>query len=69
MSRSGEMRVDLRWAIGLLFLIDGFILVYQGIASGSLVLGINVNLWWGLVMLIFGAVMAAMGRTRDDRGR
>ena len=62
------MRVDLRWAIGLLFLIDGSILVYQGIAAGAPVLGINVNLWWGLVMLIFGAAMAALGHTRGDRG-
>jgi hypothetical protein len=25
-------------------------------------LGININLWWGLVMLIFGALMLALGR-------
>jgi len=25
-------------------------------------LGINVNLWWGMVMLIFGVVMFFLGR-------
>ena len=63
------MTVDLRWAIGLLFLIDGAILIFQGVAAGSTVLGLNVNLWWGAVMLVFGAAMAALGHTRGDRGR
>ena len=62
------MGVDLRWAIGLLFLLDGAILIFQGVTAGPAVLGINVNLWWGAVMLVFGAAMAALGHTRARSG-
>jgi uncharacterized membrane protein YfcA len=37
-----------------------------GAASGSAIyqrsLGINVNLYWGLVLLAFGIIMALLGR-------
>lgn len=55
------MGIDLRYPIGILFLIFGLLLVPYGLFGGnaddSRSLGINVNLWWGLVMLLFGAVM------------
>ena len=44
-------------AIGLLFTICGAILMLTGLVQHVLVLGINVNLWWGLVLLIFGLLM------------
>jgi hypothetical protein len=56
------MRVDLRQLIGLLFLALGAIVLVQGVVVGSRVLGINVNFWWGVVMLAFGGVMTLMGR-------
>ena len=55
------MRLDLRLPIGLLFSIFGVILVVYGFMSDPAIyqrsLGINVNLWWGLVLLAFGLVM------------
>ena len=55
------MGIDLRYPIGLLFLIFGLLLVLYGLFSGSAAysrsLGIDVNLWWGLIMLVFGALM------------
>jgi hypothetical protein len=55
------MRLDLRWAIGGMFTIFGAILVVYGVLSNPAIyersLGINVNLWWGLVLLVFGLVM------------
>ena len=55
------MGIDLRYPIGLLFAVFGLLLVLYGILGGtadySRSLGINVNLWWGLIMLIFGGLM------------
>src|SRR3954453_1666237 len=54
-------RFDIRRIIGYLFTLYGAILVVTGIAGSSLVKnkadGVNVNLWTGLGMLIFAAVM------------
>lgn len=55
------MRPDVRFPIGGMFSIIGAILTIYGIASNPAIyeksLGINVNLWWGLVLLVFGLVM------------
>ena len=55
------MRLDLRLPIGLMFTIFGAILVWYGVTSDPAIyersLGVNVNLWWGLVLLAFGLVM------------
>ena len=56
--------MDLRLPIGGLFSIFGFILSVYGIAGPSDIygpsLGININLLWGAVMLIFGITMAGL---------
>lgn len=58
------MKLDLRLPIGLMFAIFGAILTVYGIASDHAIydrsLGINVNLWWGLVLLAFGLVMLVL---------
>jgi len=58
------MRLDVRWPIGGMFSIFGAILTVYGIVSNRAMyeksLGINVNLWWGLVLLAFGLVMLAL---------
>ena len=52
------MNLDLRLPIGLMFTIDGVLLVGFGLVSDQAIyarsLGANVNLWWGLVLLAFG---------------
>jgi len=57
--------MDLRLPIGGLFGIFGLILTVFGIAGPKAIytqsLGIDVNLWWGIVMLAFGAVMGGLG--------
>ena len=57
------MSLDLRLPIGLMFTIIGTLLTGFGLISGDAIyarsLGINVNLWWGLVLLAFGLVMLA----------
>jgi len=55
------MNLDLRLPIGLMFSLFGVMLSAYGLASDKAIyarsLGINVNLWWGLVLLVFGLVM------------
>jgi hypothetical protein len=54
------MTFDLRLPIGLLFAVFGVILAVDGLVAHSLVLDINVNLWWGVVMIVFGAAMLGL---------
>lgn len=60
------MGLDIRVPIGLLFSILGGLLVLFGAVSNKAMydksLGININLWWGLVMLAFGVLMIWFGR-------
>jgi hypothetical protein len=62
------MRLDVRFPIGLLFTIFGLILAAFGLFSNTALyarsLGININLEWGVVMLIFGIIMLLMSRYR-----
>jgi len=55
------MRLDLRIPIGLLFALLGLLLSLYGLVSDralyAVSLGVNVNGWWGLVMLAFGSAM------------
>jgi hypothetical protein len=55
------MTLDLRLPIGLMFAIFGVMLVIYGLVSDTAIyarsLGINVNLWWGVVLLAFGLTM------------
>lgn len=60
------MQLDIRLPIGLMFTLLGGLLALFGLigdkSSWQNSLGINVNLWWGLVMLVFGVVMFLLGR-------
>ena len=56
------MNFDLRLPIGILFSIYGLLLIGFGLFGGDKTiydrsLGININLGWGVVMLVFGALM------------
>jgi hypothetical protein len=58
------MRFDLRLPIGQMFSIVGVLLTGYGLVSDRAIyqrsLGINVNLWWGLVLVVFGVVMLGL---------
>jgi hypothetical protein len=59
------MHLDLRLPIGLMFSAFGLMLIGYGLVTDHAMyarsLGINVNLWWGLVLLAFGLVMLFFG--------
>jgi hypothetical protein len=57
------MGLDIRWPIGLMFSLIGVILVIYGLLTGSNTevyrrsLDLNVNLYWGLLLVVFGGAM------------
>ena len=54
--------LDIRLPIGALFAFLGAILTaYGAIARPQTSVGINIDLWWGAVMLVFGLVLLAFG--------
>jgi hypothetical protein len=65
------MKLDLRLPIGMMFSIIGVLLAVFGFASDPAIyqrsLGINVNLWWGLVLVVFGLVMLWLVRRDTAR--
>jgi hypothetical protein len=65
------MGLDIRLPIGALFAIIGVLLTGYGLASDRAIyrrsFGINVNLWWGLVLVAFGAWMLALARRARRR--
>jgi hypothetical protein len=58
------MNLDLRLPIGLMFTIDGVLLIGYGLVSDPAIyarsLGANVNLGWGAVLLVFGLGMLVL---------
>jgi hypothetical protein len=60
------MGIDIRLPVGILFLLLGLILVVYGIVGDPSMyqqsLDININLYWGIVLCIFGAFMLLLGR-------
>ena len=67
------MALDLRIPMGLMFTLAGLILTLFGLTTNgdtalyARSLGINANLWWGLVLLAFGLTMFLLGRRTQKR--
>jgi len=58
--------LDIRLPIGAFFALIGLVLSGYGLLGDKAIyqqsLGINVNLEWGVVLLVFGLIMAFLGR-------
>jgi hypothetical protein len=67
------MGLDIRLPMGLMFTIIGVLLLGYGLVSDKTIyarsLGINVNVWWGLVMLAFGVLMLVLSRLGNSAMR
>ncbi len=66
------MTLDLRVPIGMMFGIAGAMLAVYGMFSDPAMyhtsLGINVNLWWGLVLVLFAfAMLGSAWLSRSSR--
>ncbi len=61
------MGLDIRVPLGLIFLMTGGMMSLYGLFTRNSAIyeksmGVNLNLGWGLIMLVFGAVMFFFGR-------
>ncbi len=66
------MTLDLRIPLGLMFLIVGAMLsIFGFVTRGSDIYarsaGMDINLIWGLIMLVFGVIMFLLGRYSDKK--
>jgi hypothetical protein len=67
------MFYDPRILLGMMFTLIGTILTALGLSTRTNAdvyaksLGINANLWWGLVLLVFGIVTLTLGRRAQAR--
>ncbi len=66
------MGLDIRWPIGLMFTVIGALLtVYGALKSAASTIPVagtdhNINLIWGIVLLVFGALML-LGAVRGGK--
>ena len=62
------MGLDIRWPIGIMFSLIGALLVITGLINGAdaRALNINIDLIWGVVLLVFGALML-LGASRGKK--
>ncbi len=67
------MGLDIKVPIGLMFTIMGLLLTIFGLATAGNAemyersLGININLWTGLAMLLIGIVMLATSKLKPAK--
>ena len=68
-----EGELDLRLPMGLLFSVLGTVLAIYGLFADTAIykrsLGVNINLGWVVVMLLFGLLMLLLywiGRPKKD---
>ena len=72
------MNIDLRIPMGMMFTLIGAVLMAFGLSTKTNAalyapsMGIDVNLWWGVVLLVFGLILVTLGRrgqTQIERER
>ncbi|MGH9598270.1 MAG: hypothetical protein ACRD27_00285 [Terracidiphilus sp.] len=67
------MNLDLRIPMGMMFTLIGAVLMAFGLSSrgnGAVYapsMGIDANLWWGVVLLVFGLILVPLGRRGQMR--
>jgi len=66
------MGLDIRLPIGIIFTLYGAILIIDGAVADPAIfvnsLGVNIDVWWGAAMLLFGVFMGALAIRASRRG-
>jgi len=65
------MGLDIRWPIGLMFTLIGVLLIGYGAvhSADSMRLDMNINLIWGIVLLVFGVLMLLGAMRGGKKGK
>jgi hypothetical protein len=67
------MGLDIRLPIGIIFTIYGLILLVYGALTDPAIfqrsLGVNIDLWWGAAMLVFGFFMGGLALRASRRSQ
>ena len=67
------MGLDIRLPIGIIFTVYGLILIVFGLLTNPAIfersLSINIDLWWGGAMLVFGLCMGGLALRASRRNR
>lgn len=69
------MQLDIRLPMGLLFALEGFIILLYGLFSNPSIYvkseNMNINLWWGLVITVFGLflLLLAWNKMRHEKSK
>lgn len=67
------MGLDIRIPIGAMFALLGALLTVYGLMSDPVIyqrsLGMNVNLWWGIILLVFGIIMLLLAKMAAGKGK
>jgi len=67
------MGLDIRWPIGIIFTIYGTLLLVFGVLADPTIfgrsLGVNIDIWWGGAMLVFGLFMGALALRASRQSR
>ncbi len=65
------MGLDIRLPIGIIFTTYGVILILYGLVADPAIFvssdGVNIDLWWGLAMLVFGLLMGVLAFRASPR--
>ncbi len=65
--------MDLRLPIGIFFVLVGLIMVGYGVVSPHdiphITEKVNINLYWGIVLLVFGAPMTLFGWKAEAKAK
>jgi hypothetical protein len=67
------MGLDIRLPIGIIFTVYGAMLMVFGALTDPVIfqrsLGVNIDLWWGTAMLVFGLFMGALAFRASRRSQ
>jgi multisubunit Na+/H+ antiporter MnhG subunit len=67
------MQLDIRLPIGIMFSLFGLLLAGYGLLSNPEIyersLGININVGWGVVLIVFGGIMLGLGWNGSRKNR
>jgi hypothetical protein len=67
------MGLDIRLPIGIIFTVYGLILIVFGLVTNPAIfersLNVNIDLWWGAAMLVFGLFMGGLALRASRQNR